>query len=237
MHPRDRDNRYHANNPRENRYVNRQRQREFSEPNFEPQTHRRNSSNSNDNIKYVWLRFYCEIFFTKILHLIRVEVKLERVESPPPRPVVKLERRESPVKLERRSRSRQRSRSRSPDRRKKRDRNSSGRKRNRSKRDKNSNGKRNRHNYTQKIIHGSIPRKPPTPLANRLVSSTPTPNYTSSSITIPVRFASSTLRNLQEEFLKLSERHKNKLDHTWKPPNILRRKRAAILGSIKMLKN
>ena len=121
-------------------------------------------------------------FLNSLTFVVRVEVKLERVDSPPARPVVKLERRESPARG--RSRSRNRSRSRSPDRRKnnKRARNASGRNRNRANRERNNAAaKRNRHNYTQKIIHGSIPRKPPTPLAHRSVTSTTTPNYTSSS--------------------------------------------------------
>ena len=58
MHPRDRDNRYHAKKPRENRYVNRQRQREFCEPSFEPQNQRKNSSNGYDTNKYVKVLYF-----------------------------------------------------------------------------------------------------------------------------------------------------------------------------------
>jgi len=67
-------------------------------------------------------------------------------------------------------------------------------------------------------------------LANRVVLSVPTRHYTSSSAAIPLRFAASSLKSLQQQFRLLSNRHTVKIDNTWKPPNIVRRKRAQILA-------
>ena len=50
---------------------------------------------------------------------------------------------------------------------------------------------------------------------------------------IPLRFAASSIKSLHSQFATLSNRHNLKLNRDWKPPNILRRKRAAILAGSK----
>ena len=90
-----------------------------------------------------------------------------------------------------------------------------------------------RRNYTAKILHGSIPPTPPTPLAHRLVLSSPSRHYTSSTNSIPLRFAASSVKLVQTSFQKLSKRHSSKIDRSWRPPNVIRRKRAAILAGSK----
>ena len=106
------------------------------------------------------------------------------------------------------------------------------------------NRERTRENYDKKLLHGSVPKPPPAPVANRKVISAPTDNYSPLLNFTEKRESLSSLEPVREEFRVLSQRHTAQSDSTWQAPKVcsfsfptwtfslqvLRRKRAAILS-------
>ncbi|CAG5111732.1 Oidioi.mRNA.OKI2018_I69.chr2.g6007.t2.cds [Oikopleura dioica] len=92
------------------------------------------------------------------------------------------------------------------------------------------NRERNRENYEKKLLHGSVPKPPPAPVANKKVISAPTDNYSPLLNFTEKRESLPSLEPVREEFQALSQRHTAQSDSTWQAPKVLRRKRAAILS-------